>query len=90
MCRELGYDQGLALCCSPFGATFVSFQMASVQCHGNESKIDDCEHSIEYRELRSCSYRNYASVVCFNNNDTRSTVLGISVVKEMILTVMYI
>ena len=74
VCRELGYYRGEATCCAPqsYGRYYQTFVMARVDCLGNESRLQDCNHSTSLSDITACD-EFYASVVCYRSNDTGGT-----------------
>lgn len=65
VCRELGYNDGRAICCSAYGAVSEKYiQMNyTLRCNGREKNVKEC-----LREER-CESANYSSVVCFGVDD---------------------
>jgi hypothetical protein len=65
VCQELGYVDGIAICCSAYGMTDdVVMVNHTLRCHGNEERLQDC--LVE----EQCDSDMYASVVCFQANET--------------------
>ncbi|KAL8583915.1 hypothetical protein ACOMHN_009668 [Nucella lapillus] len=76
-CRELGYDHGVHYsCCMPHGRTF-SFGLAKVNCSGKESTFADCPASTAYTDIATCLSYQYASIACFNTNDTTNYAISL-------------
>lgn len=65
-CRQMGYPDGKALCCSAFGDVGKSIAIADLKCTGEEASVMDCTHT----KTSICSSNHYASVVCSNVTDT--------------------
>lgn len=65
VCRELGYRDGRAICCSAYGAVSEKYiQMNyTLRCNGRESSVDEC------LQEEACDTANYSSVVCFGKGD---------------------
>ncbi|PVD37781.1 hypothetical protein C0Q70_00382 [Pomacea canaliculata] len=62
-CRDLGYNNGYHLCCSPFGK--YSRPIAeNFQCTGREQALTNCSHSPP-ESLNYCT-RDVVSVACYN------------------------
>ena len=65
-CRNLNYEAGLVLCCSPYGTADDPPIMTKVKCTGNENKFTDCPHSnVSASEAAACTVNN-AAVACYN------------------------
>ncbi|XP_046574468.1 LOW QUALITY PROTEIN: deleted in malignant brain tumors 1 protein-like [Haliotis rubra] len=65
-CRQMGYPDGKALCCSAFGDMGKSIAIGDLKCTGEEASVMDCSHT----KTSQCSSNHYASVVCSNVTDT--------------------
>lgn len=65
VCREMGFNDGRAICCSAYGAVGEKYiQMNNtLRCNGREKNVKEC-----LREER-CESASYASVVCFGVED---------------------
>ncbi|XP_076465930.1 scavenger receptor cysteine-rich domain-containing protein DMBT1-like [Babylonia areolata] len=66
-CRNLGYENGVHLCCGAYGRTIFPL-MDSVQCGGSERDLTLCPHQVPRRH--TCS-GNSVAVACYNG--TRPT-----------------
>ncbi|XP_063435793.1 uncharacterized protein LOC134716719 [Mytilus trossulus] len=65
VCRQLGYARARVLSSGIFGRSPYSGFTTDISCHGNETDILDCPHTIG-----KCKYSEYASVVCIRQNVT--------------------
>ncbi|XP_076461688.1 neurotrypsin-like [Babylonia areolata] len=81
-CRHLGYDNGDAVCCRPYGVlTWPDDQRRQITCQGNETSLHNCSHSLPTQrsseemhwwssstsdETTLCDDDDYAAVVCRN------------------------
>ncbi|XP_061172170.1 deleted in malignant brain tumors 1 protein-like [Saccostrea echinata] len=65
VCRELGYKDGRAICCSAYGSVSQKYiQMNyTLRCNGRERNVNECLQKEE------CKTASYASVVCFGTKD---------------------
>ncbi|XP_025076892.1 scavenger receptor cysteine-rich type 1 protein M160-like [Pomacea canaliculata] len=61
-CRDLGYDNGYYLCCSPFGKYSTPIA-ENFQCTGREQTLTNCSHSPP-ESLNYCT-RDVVSVACY-------------------------
>ncbi|XP_021368579.1 deleted in malignant brain tumors 1 protein-like [Mizuhopecten yessoensis] len=97
VCRNLGFDDGISLCCSPFGKADSSVLVSSLQCSGTESYIRQCRATFLHPNnvpvsQATCSTDNYASVVCYNGARKEDYTLSLpkptfgSKVSELALT----
>lgn len=70
VCREMGYDYGKYLCCSPFGVLPNRVVgIGEVRCTGREEKFENCSMRQPITE-ESCPLMNYAAVACSNSADS--------------------
>lgn len=68
VCRELGFVEGKAICCSAYGKTFDSILTGkSLKCSGSESSVSEC-----LKDSQCDQYDTYASVMCFTPEDLRN------------------
>lgn len=68
VCRELGFVEGKAICCSAYGKTFDSILKGkSLKCSRSESSISEC-----LKDSQCDQYDTYASVMCFTPEDLRN------------------
>ena len=66
VCRQLGYDYGLATARSQFGGVPEDFAMDSVICYGDEEHLQDCTYDLE----EDCYPQEGAGVYCYNESWT--------------------
>ncbi|XP_060066494.1 scavenger receptor cysteine-rich type 1 protein M160-like [Ylistrum balloti] len=70
VCRNLGFDDGISLCCSPFGKAKSPVLVSFLQCSGTESDLREClatfVHPNNVHDDLCTSTDDYASVVCYN------------------------
>ncbi|XP_052278291.1 scavenger receptor cysteine-rich type 1 protein M130-like isoform X2 [Dreissena polymorpha] len=64
VCKELGYERGLVLCCSPFGVLDYAAIWSDVNCTGTENHFTDCRYNKVSEGQGQMCQRNYAAVVC--------------------------
>ncbi|XP_053406028.1 deleted in malignant brain tumors 1 protein-like isoform X2 [Mercenaria mercenaria] len=69
VCRVLGHDHGLAVCCSPYGYSTAPMAKIRPKCNGTENQITDCEY---VKNDTRCSRQNYASVACYSGTRTQT------------------
>lgn len=69
LCREMGYVDGKALCCSRLGETSsgrVSRQsFTNFHCIGNETNLINCTHRVDRDR---CGSKKKASAICYEVN----------------------
>ena len=71
-CQQLGYINGLPLCCSPYGYRKTKEFMDNVKCVGNERRLTDCKHNVPHGNV--CSL-DYAAVACYNGSLPKGMVI---------------
>ncbi|XP_052281888.1 deleted in malignant brain tumors 1 protein-like isoform X1 [Dreissena polymorpha] len=81
VCRVLGHDHGIAVCCSPYGYNTSPMSVYRPQCHGNETQMTQCALVIN---STLCSRQNYASVTCYNR--TTSTAYSLALKGSLVYT----
>ncbi|GAB1605013.1 deleted in malignant brain tumors 1 protein-like isoform X1, partial [Argonauta hians] len=62
-CRELGFSNGIPICCGVYGFNTWSTHLPKVECIGNEASLNDCQ---QFPVASTCYYKNYAAVACHN------------------------
>lgn len=67
-CRQLGYENGVSICCGAYGYLYSQSLAERIQCRGNETKLHDCKFD---NPFGSCSV-DYAAVACYNGSLTAS------------------
>ena len=67
VCRGLGHEKGIPVCCGPYGYSTTPISPYRPECSGEEKQISEC---MQVRNGTSCSRQNYASVVCYNGTRT--------------------
>ncbi|XP_033754354.1 deleted in malignant brain tumors 1 protein-like isoform X2 [Pecten maximus] len=67
VCRMLGYSRGSAYSYAVFGQGSGLIWMSDVDCSGSESSLLDCP--FPGWGISTCSHKDDAGVVCFNNTD---------------------
>ena len=67
VCLELGYRDGLALCCSAFGSSSFTNLDYSVRfnCTENDTSLGSCEKETSFDQ---CDLFQRASVICYNTS----------------------
>lgn len=65
VCRQLGFQDGMALGMSSFGTFYGKYVRPNVTCNGTESSILDCKYD-KFRACQTDSFLGYAVVSCFN------------------------
>merc|ERR1719186_726330 len=60
VCRQLGYDDGVATIKSQFGAVENEFSMDDVNCNGNENQLQDCQYTTQH----NCGINEGAGAIC--------------------------
>lgn len=64
VCRGLGKQNGVSICCSVFGSMTHPIAINDVQCTGLEDSLLQCH----YNSLREgCPSKKYAAVACSNS-----------------------
>ena len=64
VCRELGFVDGHAICCSAYGKVYEDILTNyTLRCTGEEESIEQCLRN------ESCNSTYYASAVCFSSLD---------------------
>ena len=64
----LGYNRGVPTLSSAFQVGFGRIWLNDVRCHGEESYIQDCQHSDWGSYSSSCTSSTDAGVICFSEN----------------------
>ena len=64
-CRQLGYQTGLSMCCSPYGYRKTKEFIDNVKCVGTEKRLSDCNNGVLYGHV--CSM-DYAAAACYNGS----------------------
>ena len=67
VCRELGYEEGRAICCSAYGGAYANPEIdteVTLQCTGSEGSVEECVRHVP------CNSGLYASVVCEKKRGT--------------------
>ncbi|XP_033749618.1 deleted in malignant brain tumors 1 protein-like isoform X1 [Pecten maximus] len=72
-CQQLGFENGLSICCGAYGYLYSQSLAERIQCYGNETKLQDCKSDNPYG---SCSV-DYAAVACYNGSLSSNYSLGI-------------
>lgn len=67
VCRQTGFQYGMALCCLSFNNKPLTIRVNNVGCIGTESNFRDCPYT---NSTSICTDGNYASVVCSNSQHT--------------------
>ena len=62
VCHQLGYAAGTAECCAHFGQSSGPIWLDEVDCRGNESTLEECEHSGWGKH--TCRHPEDAGVIC--------------------------
>ncbi|XP_069138032.1 scavenger receptor cysteine-rich type 1 protein M130-like [Argopecten irradians] len=83
VCRNLGFDDGISLCCSPFGKATSPVIVTFLECAGTEVDVRDCpatyEHSNNaHRDKATCDSSNDAVVVCYTGIITNDYTVSIN------------
>ncbi|WAR00399.1 C163B-like protein [Mya arenaria] len=61
VCKEMGHQYSIPLCCSAMGPSDRTFTLGGVKCTGNEASLRDCQYTVDDV---SCISGQYAAVVC--------------------------
>ena len=67
VCRSMGYQNGISVCCSAFGKMKLPITYHNVTCTGTETRILDCNYKMGEKiksRVTGCSSNQYASVAC--------------------------
>ena len=67
VCRSMGYQNGISVCCSAFGKMTQPITYYNVSCTGTENRILDCNYKtgLKFKKgVTECSSNQYASVAC--------------------------
>lgn len=67
VCRQLGFQDGMALAMGSFGTFYGKYVRPNVSCNGTESSILDCSYD-KFRACQKDSFLGYAVVSCFNGS----------------------
>lgn len=65
VCRVLGHEHGMAVCCSPYGYNTSPMSTLRPKCNGTEKQITECEM---VKNDTVCSRQDYASVTCYSGD----------------------
>lgn len=63
VCRSMGYQNGISVCCSAFGSMNLPITYHNVSCTGKELWILGCKYKTG---VDGCASKQYASVTCSN------------------------
>ena len=81
VCRELGYENAINMCCHAFGhLKYALSDGKAFKCVGNETELADCPQ--EPQTYCPGLPSNYASVYCYN--DTLSSGMAMNSMKLVI------
>ncbi|KAK3098541.1 hypothetical protein FSP39_020457 [Pinctada imbricata] len=70
VCRALGYQYAVRLCCSAVGDIGLDYSLIGVNCRGNETSLHQCPKLRQQTECNS----GYAAVFCTRNNPQFSSI----------------
>ena len=68
ICGMLGYNRGVPTLSSAFQPGIGRIWLNDVRCHGEESDIQDCQHSDWGSYSSSCTSSTDAGVICFSKD----------------------
>lgn len=71
VCKQLGYDYGVARCCAEYGSGSGTIWMDQVGCTGSEEYLEDCSQN--GWGVHDCSHSEDASVICYNEGEPAPT-----------------
>ncbi|ELT98901.1 hypothetical protein CAPTEDRAFT_173836 [Capitella teleta] len=63
VCRNLGFSDGVAVCCAAYGSGYEAILLDNVRCTGSEANLAHCAHNGVYNE--NCSHSEDAGVLCY-------------------------
>ncbi|XP_060571753.1 deleted in malignant brain tumors 1 protein-like isoform X2 [Ruditapes philippinarum] len=67
VCKQLGFQDGMALAMGSFGTFYGKYVRPNVSCNGTEKTILNCSYD-KFRACQKDSFLGYAVVSCFNGS----------------------